>query len=156
MLLTNTAIQKKTTAKCKGRFYKPAFVFLKLPHMEDLKANAQSLKTHVGDYVKTYIELTKAKATQGASNAASALTILIGVLFFGLFFFQFVFLGLAWSIGSLLNSNAAGFFIVAGFFLLIIILLFALRKKYINPLIRNAIVRIVYEQKKEEHAADKN
>lgn len=124
--------------------------------MEQLKANAQSLKTHVGEYVSTYLELTKAKVTQGASNAASAVTVLIGALFLGLFFFQFVFLGLAWWIGSLLNSTAAGYFIIAGFFLVIIIFLFALRKKYIAPLIRDAIIRIVYEQKKQSHVGDKN
>jgi len=124
--------------------------------MEELKANAQNLKTHVSEYVSTYIELTKAKVTQGASNAASAVTVLIGALFLGLFFFQFVFLGLAWWIGSLLNSTAAGYFIIAGFFLVIIIFLFALRKKYIAPLIRDAIIRIVYEQKKQSHVGDKN
>lgn len=122
--------------------------------MEDLKTNVQSLKTHVGDYVHTYIELTKAKATKGASNAASVVAVLIGTLFFGLFFFLFIFLGLAWWIGDLVNSIAGGYFIVAGFFLLIIILLYALRKKYITPLIRNAIVRTVYEQKKQSHAGD--
>jgi len=124
--------------------------------MEELKANAQNLKTHVSEYVSTYIELTKAKVTQGASNAASAVTVLIGALFLGLFFFQFVFLGLAWWMGSLLNSTAAGYFIIAGVFLVIIILLFALRKKYIAPLIRDAIIRIVYEQKKQSHVGDKN
>jgi membrane protein implicated in regulation of membrane protease activity len=124
--------------------------------MEELKANAQSLKTHVSDYVSTYIELTKAKVTQGASNAASAITVLIGALFLGLFFFLFVFLGLAWWIGGLFDSPAAGYFIVAALFLLIIITLFALRKKYIAPLIRNAIIRIVYEQKKQANGGDKN
>ena len=124
--------------------------------MEELKANAQSLKTHVGEYVSTYIELTKAKVTQGASNAASAITVLLGALFIGLFFFLFVFLGLAWWIGAALESPAAGYFIVAGIFLLIVIILFALRKKYIAPLIRNAIIRIVYEQKKQSNVGDKN
>ncbi len=124
--------------------------------MEELKANAQSLKTHVSDYVSTYIELTKAKVTQGASNAASAITVLIGALFLGLFFFLFVFLGFAWWISGLFDSPAAGYFIVAALFLLIIITLFALRKKYIAPLIRNAIIRIVYEQKKQANGEDKN
>ena len=124
--------------------------------MEDLKANAHRLKVHVSEYVNTYIELTKVKVTQGASNAASAVTVLIGALFLGIFFFQFVFFGLAWWIGGLLNSAAAGFFIVAAFFLLLMILLFVLRKKFIAPLIRNTITRIVYDQKKESHAGDEN
>ncbi|HVE60416.1 MAG TPA: phage holin family protein [Chitinophagaceae bacterium] len=124
--------------------------------MEELKANAQNLKTHVGEYVSTYIELTKAKVTQGASNAASAVTVILSALFIGLFFLLFVFLGLAWWIGGLVDSTAGGYFIVAGIFLLLIVLLFALRKKYIAPLIRNAIISIVYEQKKQAHAGEKN
>ncbi|HVG43023.1 MAG TPA: phage holin family protein [Chitinophagaceae bacterium] len=124
--------------------------------MEELKASAQSLKTNVSEYVKTYIQITKAKATQGASNAASAVAVIIGALLFGMFFLQFIFLGLAWWIGEALDSAAAGFFIVAGFFLLLIILLFALRKKYISPLIRNAIIAIMYEQKEQPHVGDKN
>ncbi|MFN2439290.1 MAG: phage holin family protein [Chitinophagaceae bacterium] len=124
--------------------------------MEELKANAQNLKTHVGEYVSTYIELTKAKVTQGASNAASSITVILSALFIGLFFLLFVFLGLAWWIGGLVDSTAGGYFIVAGIFLLLIVLLFALRKKYIAPLIRNAIIRIVYEQKKQAHAGEKN
>ena len=124
--------------------------------MEEFKTNTENLKAHVGEYVNTYIQLTKAKVTQGAANASSAMTVMIGALFFSLFFLQFVFLGLAWWIGSLLNSPAAGYFIVAGLFLLIIVLLFMLRKKYIGPLIRNAIIGIMYEQKKQPHVGDKN
>jgi uncharacterized membrane protein YccC len=61
------------------------------------------------------------------------------------FFLQFLFFGLAWWVGTLVNSIAAGFFIVAGFFLLLILLIFALRKKVIVPMIRNSIIRKVYE-----------
>ncbi len=124
--------------------------------MEEFKTNTDNLKAHVGEYVNTYVQLTKAKATQAAANASSAMTVMIGALFFGLFFLQFIFLGLAWWIGSLLNSPAAGYFIVAGLFLLIIILLFAMRKKYIGPLVRNAIISIMYEQKKQPHVGEKN
>ena len=113
--------------------------------MEDLKTNVGQLKDHVSDYTKTYIDLVKAKATKGASNAAAGAT--IGILSFVLafFFLQFLFLGLAWWIGSLVESLVAGFFIVAGLFLLLIALVFALRKKVIVPMIRNAIISKVYE-----------
>jgi hypothetical protein len=43
------------------------------------------------------------------------------------------------------GSTAGGFFIVAGLFLLLIVLVFALRKKVIVPMIRNSIIRKVYE-----------
>lgn len=124
--------------------------------MEEFNTNTQNLKAHVGEYVNTYIQLTKAKVTQAAANVSSAMTIIIGALFFSLFFLQFIFLGLAWWIGSLLKSPAAGYFIVAGLFLLIVLLLFALRKKYLSPLIRNAIIGIMYEQKKHPNVGEKN
>lgn len=113
--------------------------------MEGLKANAQDLKTHVGDYVNTYIQLTKAKVTQSASTAASGVAIGVTALVFGLFFLLFLFCGIALWLGSLVDSRAGGFLIVAGFFLLILVLLFALRKKVIVPMIRNAIISKVYE-----------
>lgn len=113
--------------------------------MEELKSNAQNLKTHVGEYLNTYIQLTKAKATQGASNAASGAVIGIASLLFGIFLLFFTFVGLAFWIGSLVDSTAGGFFIVAAFFLLLIILIFALKNKVIVPAIRNMIISKVYE-----------
>jgi hypothetical protein len=93
--------------------------------MEDLKNSATHLKDHVTDYVKTYMEITKAKATQSASTAASGIAIGVAALVFGIFFLIFAFCGLALWLGSLFDSNAAGFFAVAGLFLLLIILIFA-------------------------------
>ena len=113
--------------------------------MEGLKANAQDLKTHVGDYVNTYLQLTKAKVTQSASTAASGVAIGVTAMVFSLLFLIFLFCGIALWLGSLVDSRAGGFFMVAGFFLLILILLFALRKKVIVPMIRNMIISKVYE-----------
>lgn len=111
-----------------------------------LKESAARLKTNVGDYVHTYIELTKAKVTQSASTAASGAAIGVAALFLGIFFLLFLFCGVAFWVGDLINSRAGGFFIVAGFFLLLVVLIFALRKKVIVPAIRNAIISKVYEQ----------
>lgn len=113
--------------------------------MEEFKTSSQNLKTHVSEYVNTYIELTKAKVTQGASNAASGAAIGISTLVFGIFFLLFAFCGLAFWLGDVVNSRAGGFFIVAGFFLLLILLIFALKNKVIVPMIRNTIISKVYE-----------
>ena len=113
--------------------------------MEDLKTNVGHLKDHVSDYAKTYIDLVKVKATKGASNAAAGATIAIVSVILTFFFLQFLFFGLAWWIGSLVENTALGFFIVAGFFLLLILLVFALRKRVIVPMIRNTIISKVYE-----------
>jgi len=111
----------------------------------NLKESAQRLKTNVTDYVHTYVELTKAKVTQTASTAASGAAIGVTALFLGIFFLFFLFCGVAFWVGDLINSRAGGFFIVAGFFLLLVVLVFALRKNVIVPAIRNAIISKVYE-----------
>jgi Flp pilus assembly protein TadB len=112
---------------------------------EDLKKKATELKAHASDYVKTYTELMKAKATRGASNATAGVAIGVTAFLLTVFFLIFLFTGLAWWLGNVLNSAAGGFFCVAGFFLLLIVLIFALRKKVIVPAIRNMIIKKVYE-----------
>jgi hypothetical protein len=120
--------------------------------MEEYKSTTETkknhfgdLKGHVGDYVKTYIDLTKAKIAGGASTAVSGIA--IGFVAFILFFFFLFFacFGLGWWLGGLLNSMTAGFFIVAGLFLLLIVLIIALSKKVIIPKIRNTIISKIYE-----------
>ena len=113
--------------------------------MEELKTSASNLKVHVTDYVNTYIQLTKAKATQSASTAASGAIVGISALVFGIFFLIFLFSGLALWLGDLIESRSGGFFIVAGFFLLLLVLIFALRSKVITPMVRNTIISKVYE-----------
>jgi hypothetical protein len=114
--------------------------------MEDLKTKATVFKDHVTEYVKTYTDLAKAKATKGVSNAAAGIAIGVSLCFLVLFFMIFAFTALAWWLASLLNSPALGFLCVAGLFLLLIILIVVLRKKVIVPMIRNTIVSKVYEQ----------
>ena len=114
---------------------------------EDLKGSTAQLKDHVSEYVQTTVQLAKAKATKGASNAAAGVAIGVATAVLGIFFLAFLFTALAWWLGSLLNSPALGFLCVAGLFLLLIVLVFALRKKVIVPMIRNAIISAVYTEK---------
>lgn len=115
--------------------------------MEELKTSASHLKDHVNEYVQTTVQLYKAKATKGASNAAAGVVIGVVTLVLALFFLSFLFTALAWWLADVLDSNALGFLCVAGFFLLLIITIFALRRKLIVPLIRNAIISAVYDKK---------
>ncbi len=113
--------------------------------MEQLKSSTQQLKDHVGEYVSTYIQITKAKATQGASKAAVGAAIGIASFLLALFFLFFLFCGVAFWLGNVIENRQAGFFIVAGFFGLLILLVFALRKKVIGPFVQNAIISKIYE-----------
>jgi apolipoprotein N-acyltransferase len=112
---------------------------------EDLKTKAAHLKSSVTDYARSYTALMKARATRGASNAAAGTVIGVLSLVFGVFFLMFLFTALGFWLGDVLDSRAGGFFCVAGFFALLIALLFGLRRKVIVPMIRNLIIRKVYE-----------
>ena len=99
--------------------HRTCFLNLMLLQMEDLKTNVGQLKDHVSDYAKTYIDLVKAKATKGASNAAAGATIGILSLILAFFFLQFLFFGLAWWLGSLIGNAAGGFFYCSRFIFIV-------------------------------------
>ena len=132
----------------------------KLPYMEDmkeqdLKAAAEhvsmkaafvNFKNSTQEIVDTYYRLGIATATQKGADVAAASVGAILMAVFGLFAFLFLFIGLAFWIGTLVNSTAGGFLIVGGFFALLLILVIALKGKVIYPIVRNTIVKKVYEQ----------
>ena len=132
----------------------------KLPYMEDMKeqdlrADAEhvsmkaafvNFKNSTQEIVDTYYRLGIATATQKGADVAAASVGAILMAVFGLFVFLFLFIGLAFWIGTLVNSTAGGFLIVGGFFALLLILVIALKGKVIYPIVRNTIVKKVYEQ----------
>jgi len=113
--------------------------------MEELKSKASRFKEHAREYVQTYADLAKAKVTKGASTAVSGIVIGITAFFFAFFFLFFTAFGLGWWLGTALDNHAAGFFLVAALFLILTVVLFSLRKKVIVPMIRNMIIKKVYE-----------
>ncbi len=122
---------------------------------EDLKATAEqvSIKAAVSNFkqsaeeiVDTYYRLGVATATQKGADIAAASVGGILMAFLGFFTFLFAFIGLAFWVGTLVNSTAGGFLIVAGFFALLLGVVIALKGKTIYPAIRNTIVKKVYEQ----------
>jgi hypothetical protein len=113
--------------------------------MEELKSKASRFKEHAREYVQTYADLAKVKVTKGASTAVSGIVIGVTAFFFAFFFLFFVGFGLGWWLGNVVDNRAGGFFLVAALFLVLTLLLFGLRKKVIVPLIRNMIIKKVYE-----------
>jgi hypothetical protein len=112
---------------------------------EQLKTNSHGITKDVGDLVDTYIALAKVNVTQKAATAASASAGVILMAVLAIFVVLFAALGLAWWIGQLLSSMIAGFLIVAGFFGLLLILFIAFKEQFLYPIVRNKIVKKVYE-----------
>jgi len=112
---------------------------------EDIKNNAESLTKNIFDYADTYYKLTVIKATDKATGIAAGAFAAFSVLFLGIFVILFLGISLAIWLGELVNNQALGYLIVAGFFLLMILILVIMRKKIIFPMIRNIIIKKLYE-----------
>lgn len=113
--------------------------------MEELKTKAEDLTRNLKDYFETTYRLTILKATDKATGIAAGALAGFSILFLGIFVIFFAGLALAIWLGDLLDSQAAGHIIVAGIFLLMIIILVVMRKKIVFPMIRNLIIRKLYE-----------
>lgn len=110
-----------------------------------LSDHFESLADHVQDYVRTYVELAKARATEKAVNAVSGVVNAVLLSILALFAFMLIGFGLAWWLGDLLNSRAGGFFAAAGIYILLAVVLVVFRKKLVYPLIGKQIIRKVYD-----------
>lgn len=112
---------------------------------QDIQNKAKTLTDDVTELLDLYYKLAVVTVTEKASNAASVTIVLTIII--SLFMFMLLFAGLAvgWYLGQLLNSIFLGYTIISGFFLLLILLTIGLRKNHIFPLIRNVIVKKIYE-----------
>jgi cation transporter-like permease len=113
--------------------------------MAELKDKADELIDHAGDYLNTYYRLGLLKLSEKSSRAGSVLIASLLVLILSIFLIFFVGMGLSWWIGGMLDSIMAGYFIVAGLYLIIILCVVMMRKKIIDPFVRNYIVKKIYE-----------
>jgi len=107
--------------------------------------SSRSMPRDVSDLVETYVALAKANVTQKVADAASSSVtgILVAVLaFLTILFGSFA---LAWWLGQLISSTVGGFLIVAGIYGLFTALLIAFKEQFLYPIIRNKIVKKVYE-----------
>ncbi len=114
-------------------------------HSTEEKGPVKNLLNSALDYGKTSLELIKVSAVERGSKIVSKF--IVGIMLVLLFFFSIVFLNVALAlwIGSLFSSITLGFLIVGGFYLLLFILLMLLAKKTIGPIIRNAIIKELYD-----------
>ena len=113
--------------------------------MGELKDKAEELTDHVGDYLDTFYKLAALNATGKATSIISAGITNIILILFILFAMLFAFMGIGWWLGEQMNNMLAGFGIVSGFYVFLIALVLIFRKSFLFPMIRNALIRKVYE-----------
>jgi hypothetical protein len=110
------------------------------------KMAVNNIKDSGQELFDTYYKIAIATAAKKGANAAafgvSGLLLLVSATLM----IVFAFTALALWMGTLVNSTAGGFLIVTGILALLMVLVVALKKKVIYPLIRNIIVKKVYEE----------
>src|SRR4051812_31479843 len=97
--------------------------------MEELKSKTGTLTQSVSDYLDTYYKLALVTLTQKATNVTAGLVAGLSAVILTIFVLFFIGMGLAWWLGNLVGSTAAGFFIVGGIFIVLMVIIVALRKK---------------------------
>ncbi|GAB4091162.1 phage holin family protein [Flaviaesturariibacter terrae] len=113
--------------------------------MEELKSKTGTLTQSVSDYLDTYYKLALVTLTQKATNVTAGLVAGLSAVILTIFILFFLGMGLAWWLGGLLGSTAAGFFIVGGVFIVLMVVIVLLRKKLVFPILKKAILKKIYE-----------
>jgi len=114
--------------------------------MEAEKNSAERWVDGASNLVETYRELLTVRMVEHTSLGASISALGIISLIFTLCILLFAGLGSAWWIGESLDNPKAGFFIVGGIYLVVLGILLATARKFVIPLIRNLIIKKIYEQ----------
>jgi hypothetical protein len=113
--------------------------------MEDFKEKTIDLADHIEDMADTFYRLMVLNVTQKATNIVSGAVVMIMLCLLGFFVLLFAGCALAWWLGNIVDSRIGGFLLAAAFFLIIMIIVSLLKKQTIFPLIRNLIIRKVYD-----------
>ncbi|MET0637176.1 MAG: hypothetical protein ABWZ25_14195 [Chitinophagaceae bacterium] len=113
--------------------------------MEDLKEKTAGLADHVEDLAQTFYKLSVLRITEKATNAVSFAVVVITFSLLGVFTLLFLGIALSWWLGDLTGSRALGFVLGAAAFFVIFLLIALLRKNIVYPLIRDLIIKKVYD-----------
>lgn len=112
--------------------------------MEELKSKVNELADHTGDLLDTYYRLAVIKFTKKSTKIASAAITLFVISAFCICTLLFIGFGLAAWLGTMMNA-ALAYFVVAAFYLLLIACFWGFRKKLVFPLIKDFLVRKIYD-----------
>ncbi|AHF17445.1 phage holin family protein [Niabella soli] len=113
--------------------------------MFELKDKIENVAENIEEIAQSYYRLSVIQLVQKGSKLGAALLVIGLVTLLAFFSFLFIGFGVSWWIGNALGHPMWGFLIVAGFLLLVLVLILALKKKVIVPLIRNVIIKNLYD-----------
>ncbi len=98
------------------------------------------------DLIESYRSLISLRITEHTSLGISMSIVGLLSMILAAFILLFTSLGAAWWLGEYMDNMKAGFFMVGGVYTLIFIILLATSRNVLLPLIRNLIIKKIYEQ----------
>lgn len=101
---------------------------------------------NAADLLESYRSLLTLHMVDHTSMGASISIIGILSMFMVIFVLLFAGLGFAWWLGEYFSNMKAGFFIIGGIYLVIFLAVLLTSKKILLPLIRDRIIKKIYEQ----------
>lgn len=113
--------------------------------MSDFREKAGQLADNIIGFLETFYKLSVVRLADKVTRIVASILASITVLFFGTIAFIFLSVALALWVGDLLGSAALGFVVVAAFYLLLTIIVVAMRKRIVFPMIRDSIIKKLYE-----------
>ena len=114
--------------------------------MEEARNSAEKLVDDTAEFIHSYRDLAVIRIVEYGSQGVSIGIMGILSLFVAGFVLLFTGLGSAWWLGEYLQDMKAGFFIIGGLYTLIIAILLLTLKRVWLPLVRNIIIRKIYDQ----------
>lgn len=113
--------------------------------MFQLKEKIEDVVDDVEEIAKNYYKLSVLNVVDKGSKLGATFLIVSLITALGFFIFLFIGFGASYWIGQALGNLMLGFFVVAGFLLLILIIILVLKRKVIQPIIRNLIIKNLYD-----------
>ncbi|WP_374165987.1 phage holin family protein [Arcticibacter sp. MXS-1] len=117
-----------------------------MPETQDQKS--QDIVSLLKEYISTKVELARLSAIERLTVVTSSLITISCVVMAALLTFLFASLTLAFFLGELLDSNAAGFGLVALLYLIIAVVIAKTKDQYINKHLQDFMVKIIFNKKK--------
>lgn len=115
--------------------------------MEDQELDAQKIVSKVKEYVEVRKELAILSAVEKGSQLFANLLTDGLVLLFGILAILFGSLALCFYLSEVIGNSYAGFLIVTGFYFLVAIIIYALKDKYLEKPIINAVIKKFFRDK---------
>ncbi|MHB1176784.1 MAG: phage holin family protein [Daejeonella sp.] len=117
--------------------------------MEDQELDARKIAGKVKEYVEVRKELAILSAVEKGSQLFANLITDGLVLLFGILAILFGSLALGFYLSELLGNTFSGFFIVTGFYFLLAIVIYAVKDKYMEKHIINAVIKKFFMDRNE-------